>query len=379
MIPIEAVYIGLGTIIGACITFVIMQRRQINADHLLVSLKDSFKALSSDALKDSSDQLLKLAEAKFISQTDKHSTELTSKKELIDIQLKDMKDNLGKVSELVSEFEKKREEKLGAIGKELDSLTKTSNDLHKLLADNRSRGQWGERMVEDLLNLAGLHEGINYRKQCTIENSSNGSGKSRPDFTFILPNDLELHMDVKFPLDNYQRYLQAEAQADQEKFRDQFLKDVKNRIGEIEKREYTKPSNSLNAVIIFIPNEGIFRFINQEDDTIVTSALEKRIILCSPITLFIVLAVVRQAVDNFHMAQSARNILDVLKDFRDEWGKYVEKTTKLGDAIENVRKHFDELITTRQKALDKRISKVDRLIEAPQAEDDMLPSPSAGD
>ena len=87
----------------------------------------------------------------------------------------------------------------------------------------KKRGEWGERMAEDILRLVGLVEGINYIKQKTLEGSS-----GRPDYTFFLPNSMKINMDVKFPLDNYQNYL--DAQTDHDK------KDLKRNCLEIQKQ-----------------------------------------------------------------------------------------------------------------------------------------------
>jgi len=71
----------------------------------------------------------------------------------------------------------------------------------------------GERMAEDVLRMAGLVRNINYLKQKTLTNNN-----LRPDFTFLLPNELKLNMDVKFPLNNYMKYIEAEAETDKNMF-----------------------------------------------------------------------------------------------------------------------------------------------------------------
>lgn len=110
---------------------------------------------------------------------------------------------------------------------------KTTNMLREVLANTKARGQWGERMAEDILRTAGFIENMNYLKQRKIE----GQG-SRPDFTFLLPRGLKLNMDVKFPLDNYLKYIEAEAEVDCAKFCNDFLRDVKAQIKEVTTRKY---------------------------------------------------------------------------------------------------------------------------------------------
>src|SRR6478735_4018639 len=139
------------------------------------------------------------------SERELHGQQLESKKALIDQQLGVMNAKLGEVGELVRTLEAERSTKLGELSGALEmqrahiaALAETTQGLREALSSTKVRGQWGERMAEDVLRLAGFIEGVNYRRQRTLE----GSG-GRPDFTFLMPNEMLLHMDVKFPLDNY--------------------------------------------------------------------------------------------------------------------------------------------------------------------------------
>ena len=123
----------------------------------------------------------------------------------------DVRSELAKVAELVACLQRERAEQQGRVESRLAEvaavgarLADTTQSLRQALASPQARGQWGERMADDVLRAAGLVEGINYRKQSRIS----GAG-TIPDFTFMLPGGRVLHMDVKFPIDNYLRYLEA--------------------------------------------------------------------------------------------------------------------------------------------------------------------------
>ena len=138
-----------------------------------------------------------------------------------------MKRELGKVSNLVSDLEKDRQKKFGElasqlklVGEQTASLTSTAGSLREALVNSRVRGQWGERMAEDVLRLIGFVEGVNFQKPRTIE--ANGP---RPDFTFLLPRDLKLNMDVKFPLDNYLKFDETDTHQDKDQYLTVFLRD----------------------------------------------------------------------------------------------------------------------------------------------------------
>ncbi len=290
-------------------------------------------------------------------QTKEHSKELESKKELIDQRLTDMDTKLGKVEQLVQELQTDRKAQFGALGQQLQSLTSTTNSLQQALADNRARGQWGERMAEDILQLLGFVEGKNYFKQSTTE------AGTRPDFTFMLPNKLSLNMDAKFPLDNYLKYSEAATDLERKDYSDKFLNDVKQRVAEIHKRDYID-SQTVNCVLIFIPNEQVYRFIHQQDHSIIDTALQQRVILCSPLTLYIVLAVMRQAAQNFNVEQKSREIVGIVNEIRAEWKRYTGQMDKLERRFEGMNKDFRALTSTRTKQMDRKFDKIDGVIDS---------------
>ena len=98
-------------------------------------------------------------------------------------------------------------------------------------------------------------------------------------------------MDVKFPLTHYENYISAESNQEEESEKKAFLTDVRNHVNEVSKRGYIDPKGStVDYVLLFIPNEGIYAFLNQEDHTLIDFSLEKKILLCSPVTLYAILS-----------------------------------------------------------------------------------------
>ena len=396
-------------------------------------MKTAFGSLSAEALKDTQASFLNLANDKFGDQRERHNTELESKKELIDTQLQqmsetlktvpnelgksqknvgeiieksaknlevsnkvhltqlqersdtqtkehiakleekellinrrlsEMDDKLGKVQKLIDEFEKARESKLGALDDQLKNLTQTTSSLQKALADNRARGQWGERIAQQILEHLGLQEGLSYRQQMPTP-----SGE-RPDFTFFLPNQLSLNMDCKFPSDNYLRYSDAENEIDRNEYSKIFIRNVEKHVVDISKKDYIN-SKTVDCVLIFIPNEQIYRFIHEHGSTIIDTALRNKIILCSPLTLYIVLAVVRQAAESFALEQRSREIFAVINDIRQEWLKYTDHMDGMEKNFAIMERKFRELTGTRTRQLDRKFDKIDTMLES----SDLLPAP----
>jgi DNA recombination protein RmuC len=339
------------------------QRGQ-DVEVLLSRVRDAFGALSHDVLSKSTQELLKLANETLSRQTQAGGLELDGKKRLIDQTLEAMKGDLGKVQDLMKTLEKDREQKFGQLEVQLRSaaeqtskLQETTHHLRQALASTKVRGQWGERMAADVLSLAGFIEGVNYLKQQALE-----TGPTRPDYTFNLPQGRKVNMDVKFPLDNYIRFLEADNELEKDAFKAQFLRDVKNRVKDVTTREYINPEeNTLDYVLVFIPNEQVYAFINENDATLLDEALKKKVVLCSPITLYAILAVIRQAMDNFNLERTAGQIMALLGGFNKQWEAFVRSMDKMGDKIHQAQKEFDDLTTTRRNQLERQLRKIEDL------------------
>lgn len=338
--------------------------RKESLDALVQRMKDSFGSLSLEALSKSTDEFLKLAKEKLGSEREMTTKELDSKKALIDQQLRNMTTQLDNVSNLMKDLEKDREGKFSELANQLKttneqtaSLTKTTNTLREALASPKVRGQWGERMAEDVLRLAGFIEDVNYLKNKSIA----GVG-SRPDFTFLLPRDLKVNMDVKFPLDNYVKYLEADSDIEREKFRKDFLRDTRSRVKEVTTRDYINPEQgTIDYVLVFIPNEQVYSFIHEQDSSILDESIRNKVVLCSPITLFAVLAVIRQAVDNFALEKTSNEILSLLGSFKKQWHEFLKKLEQLGKRIEEASKDYESLTITRRRKLETPLNRIEEL------------------
>ena len=239
------------------------------------------------------------------------------------------------------------------------SLGDTASSLREALASSNARGQWGERMADDVLRLAGMHEHVNYVKRTSLS----GEGAGIPDFTFLLPKGHVLFMDVKFPMAAYLKFLDASTETERSAHRTTFVRDVRARVRELAQRDYAVIDDrpAVDNVLLFVPNESLAAFIHEADPELLTEAMRQHVVVCSPLTLFAFLGVIRQAFDNFMIEQTSHEMLDLLGRFGQQWGKYTEQVDKLKRQFDTVSRSFDELATTRRRQLEKPLLAIDEL------------------
>lgn len=343
-------------------------------ERIVAAVQSSLMQAQGEIQKAGVEQLTTQNKALLEAQSARGEEQLKARQTEIDKGLVEVRHELTRLRELVREVDSKRAEsivKLETVTREskqqTELLRSETTRLNEVLSGSQTRGQWGERMAEDVLRLAGFVEGIQYIKQRQVP-----GGTSRPDFTFKV-NDQLLHMDVKTPMAGYQRYLTAEAEIERESAIREFKRDLRNRIKEVTTRDYIDPEGgTLDYMLVFIPNEQVYGFVHEHDDELVELALRSKVVLCSPLTLFAILAVIRQAAENFKLSKRTDDVLKALGGFNSEWAKFKDQMAKVGRALESSRKAFFELESTRVNTLDKQVERVERLRhDARLAQDDV--------
>lgn len=322
------------------------------------------------AVQGAMEQAMTVVRQQLGSATQAADASLAGRQQLIDAKLGEVQAgvqaDLGRLQQLVQQLGEATSERFGQVDRSLQvhseitqSLAGTANGLREALASSNARGQWGERMAEDVLRLAGMQEHVNYVKRTAIS----GDGTGIPDFTFVLPKGHVLFMDVKFPMASYLKYLEAGTEAEKSAHRAAFLRDVRARVKELAKREYSATDDrpAVDNVLLFVPNESLAAFIHEADQTLVEDAMRQHVVICSPLTLFAFLGVIRQAFDNFMIEQTSQEILGLLGKFGQQYGKYAEAVEKVKRQFDTVARSFDELATTRRRALERPLNAIDDL------------------
>ena len=240
-------------------------------------------------------------------------------------------------------------------------LAQTTNSLRGALASPKARGQWGERMADDVLRVAGFVEGINYERETTL------AGGTRPDFSFPLPQGRSVHMDVKFPIDNYMRWLDAH-ENERSGYAKSFSRDVRTRVTELNDRGYIDPGTTVDYLLLFIPNESVYGLVHEQDPEFVDFALARKVVPVSPTTLFAVLAVIRAASDNYRLSETGDAILASVGGLRSEWAKVGGSIAKLDRALATARGAMDDLKGPRTNQFERQLAKLEGLDSGEECE-----------
>ncbi|NTV30070.1 MAG: DNA recombination protein RmuC [Candidatus Omnitrophica bacterium] len=288
--------------------------------------------------------------------------EQESRRQSFDNALKGLEERLRSYQDLLRQWESDRAQKFGRLEQELAGasqatlkLQETTGSLANILGNVKLRGQWGERLAEDIIRHSGLLETVHYVKQ-----AQQSASATRPDFSFLLPDGKRVNMDVKFPLDNYLRMANATGDAERETARKEFLKNVRARISEIRSREYINPAeNTLDFVLLFIPNEQVFGFIQEAEPGLMDMALKDKVVLCSPFTLYATLAVIRQAHEHFRFEKDLKKIIQLIDQFARYYETFKARFEDIGKLVGDLDRTYADVRDKSFRNLDVKIRHID--------------------
>lgn len=236
-----------------------------------------------------------------------------------------------------------------------ERLSEDTNKLRNILSNNQQRGQWGEYILDDILRSAGLVENVHYSKQTTFATSN-----VKPDVTLLLPNNRLVAIDVKFPYSGVYKMADAETTKQKQDAKREFVQDVKAKIKQITDRGYINAEEgTLDYAILFVPNEMLFSFINQQAPEVIDLALKQKVMIVSPFTFLIVARTVMESYRNFMIENNLRDIIRFIGDFVEEWGRFEGEFVKFDDQISKMRKAYDQISTTRYSRMRLRIDRIE--------------------
>lgn len=340
-------------------------------------LGDTFKALSSDALKANQKQFLQLAENSFKVQQEKVSLELDKRKDAVSQVVKPISESLDKMQGRIGEIEKAREGAYASIREQVKSMTesqlhlqKETSQLVKALRQPTGRGQWGEVQLRRVVEMAGMQEHCDFKLQV---NTKSDEGKAlRPDLVVNLPGGQQIVVDSKTPMSAYLDALEEDDDKKRESFLEQHASQVRTHIQQLSSKKYQDQfDTSPEFVVLFLPSEAFFSAALMQDSSLIEKGVDQGVILATPTTLIALLRAVaygwrqQSLTDNAHkISQLGRELHSRISVFSEHFGKvganistlvgnYNKASGSLDSRVLSSTKKFEELgAVSAEKSID---------------------------
>lgn len=222
-------------------------------------------------------------------------------------------------------------------------ISDEANNLAKALkGDNKKQGNWGEVILEKILERSGLVKDREYKTQVT---SSNSDGTTiKPDVVIYLPDEKNIIIDSKVSLVAYEAFVNCDSEEDREKFKKEHLLSIKNHIKLLSDKNYQSAIdfNTPDFVLLFVPIESSFSIAIQADHDLFNYAWERKIVVVSPSTLLATLLTISSLWKQEKQTRNAIEIAEQSGRLYDKFVGFVEDMGKIGEKISLSQKQFDE-------------------------------------
>lgn len=218
------------------------------------------------------------------------------------------------------------------------------NLTRALKGDHKTQGNWGEMILEKVLEQSGLRKGIEYETQGAFRDEDNRLFK--PDVIVRLPENKDVIIDSKVSLVAYERYCSAEDDNQRIEALKQHTEAVRNHIKGLSNKDYSslKGLRSLDFVLLFMPIEAAFMAAFQADEKLFNDAFEHKIVVVTPTTLLATLRTVQNIWRYEQQNENARLIADKAGSLYDKIRGFVEDIEKLGNQLSTVQKTYDGIV-----------------------------------
>ena len=294
------------------------------------TMREQFKALAGDVLGEQSRRFKE------------------ENRESMDLILKPFKDNIVEFRARVESIFTHQNEQSGVLKNELQRLmelnaqitTETTNLTNALRGNSKVQGDWGEVILETILDSSNLIRGVHYQTQQNVKDEAGNN--LRPDVVLYLPNNKQIIIDSKVSLTAYVNYVSAQTEAERRVAMAAHLASVRQHVKELSAKKYQQLMQSPDFVVMFVPNEPAFLDALKEDHTIWSDAYDKKVVVSSPTNLFALLKLVDDLWRRDDQNKNQENIIKFGVTLYEQLVAFTTALEGVGASLDQARTKYDE-------------------------------------
>jgi len=260
--------------------------------------------------------------------------------EPLKIQLKDFKDQVHKVYDSEAKQRFALEKEIKQLHELNLQVSQEANNLAKALkGDTKTQGDWGEMILESILERSGLAKGREYFLQ--QEYTDDAGKRKRPDVVVHFPHERSVVIDSKVSLAAYERFTHSESEEERKAHLNEHIRAVKRHVDQLSNKRYDEQSRSLDFVIMFVPIEPAYLAALQGDPQLWHFAYRKRIVMVSPTNLIALLKMTADLWVREKRDLNAQSIAEKAEKVYDKFIGFAEDFEKLGKELDHAKEAWE--------------------------------------
>ena len=251
-------------------------------------------------------------------------------------------------------------ERLRQVGEQAEKMDRTATRLtNALRGDSKQAGDWGELVLQELLDSQGFKRGFDYDVQDTITDQdgfivrNEDTGRSmRPDVVLHYPGNQDVVIDAKVSIKAYYDYVNEPVEAVRQQMLDRHVQSLRSHVKELAVKDYSRyiqqPRTAIDFVIMYVPNESALQVALARDPKLWTEAFDKKVFISSTQNLFAILRMIQIAWRQHSQTENQKKIIGLAEQLVSRIGLFAERTQKLSRDIDMLTTDFTDM----QKSVD---------------------------
>lgn len=364
-------------LIGFITTFILYFRKSIELKGLqdirqsekeaLDQQLSHFQSVATKALNDNHETFLKIAQERFQNWQTQSGTDLEKRQTAIQEMVKPVDENLKAIKSLMDQMKGTD----SALREDLRELHNQTAKIAGAMRNPKLLGQWGEFILETLLQKAGLQKGIHFETQASVK-TVDGTIQ-RPDVVIHLQDGLNIIVDSKAPVQDVLQDLDDPENA--KHARAALATQIRSHIKQLGSKGYwSNDDTSPDFVVLFLPGDNLFSLALSEDPKLIDLAAEKNIILASPMLMLALARIVHMSWRQSELGKNAKEIADIGAELHKRMSVFVNHFSKLGKNLQTAVKSYSDTVGSFdskvmpqiRKLEEKQATHLNDLIEEPE-------------
>ena len=326
---------------------------QAHTQELLTSQQAKFDetiAKVTAQMRAATDEMLKRRQEEFAASSNSSLGQIVNPlKETIDKMKEAMKENTIKQTEIGGEI---KTQALNMM-RQSEAAKNSADELTRVFRHaGRVQGEWGEIILDELLESQGLTKGVHYDLQSTIRDAAGDvvrnedDRRMRPDVILHLDLKRDVIIDSKVSLTAFMDYVNADNEADRQKYLRAHVDSIQKHVKELSDKDYSSyvqpPKIRMDYVIMFVPNTGALWAAVKAQPDLWRKAMEKNVYIADEQTLFAALRIINLTWTQIKQAQNHERVFELANEMLDRVGQFMGKYKSMGDALAKAQKAYDD-------------------------------------
>jgi DNA recombination protein RmuC len=318
----------------------------------ILDLREVFKALSADALKQTQPEFLRLANETLGKFQESAKGDLAQRQQAIATLVEPLKLQLETYQKRLQQSETNQSATLGEVKKQLENLAQQSQSLssetlqlRRVLSSNQARGRWGEETLRRVVEAAGMSAHCDFSEQIQ-------SGDSKPDLVVRLPGDRMIIVDAKVPDLDFLNALDSADTTKRTEALEAHAVKLKGTITALAARDYPKEfPNALDHVVLFLPAESLFSAALEGDHELIVWAAKKHIMLATPASLIALLRSVSISWQQHAQSENVLKIAEAAQELYERVVTFAEHFGKIRDGLEKATSAYNGAVGSYERSV----------------------------